>query len=227
METRPTQSQTFNINGVSSPKDSASGQCGSETFYAHTKSSHGEGITVLKSLLCLAKAHAQEFIKKGSWTQICAQIKSLLGYVVDNLAHLFLLNKNQTANVLFKRPGFSTSCCVCFSVCCSACVCVRVWTPLPASHRSRRRSRVLWRREDRGEAGRGRRYRQERLTSPRSTHILIHLPLPAPLSLLLLLMWALLSFCNVCACVRAVYIYTVRSVCLRVSADARWRHVFV
>lgn len=123
METRPTQSQTFNINGVSSPKDSASGQCGSETFYAHTKSSHGEGITVLKSLLCLAKAHAQEFIKKGSWTQICAQIKSLLGYVVDNLAHLFLLSKNQTANVLFKRPGFSTSY-MCVFQCVLQCVCV-------------------------------------------------------------------------------------------------------
>lgn len=32
METQPTQSQMFNINNVSSPKDSTSGQCGSGNF---------------------------------------------------------------------------------------------------------------------------------------------------------------------------------------------------
>lgn len=55
------------------------------------------------------------------------------------------------------------------------CVCLHVNSTACLS-KSRRQSTVLWEREDRraagrGAAGRGRRYRQERLTSPpRNTH---------------------------------------------------------
>lgn len=56
METRPTQSQMFNINNVSSPKDSTSGQCGGNKFMHIQKCSYREGIPEQRVVFfCLVK----------------------------------------------------------------------------------------------------------------------------------------------------------------------------
>lgn len=105
METQPMQSQTFNINNVSSTQGSALGQCGRENFM-HIKIFFREGITEQKSLLCLVKAHTQGFIKNDVFKHSdVGTNKEPYAMCSLDLSSLFLFSKNQAVSPLvFLHP---------------------------------------------------------------------------------------------------------------------------
>lgn len=160
METQPMQSQTFNINNVSSPEDFTSGQRGSKNFMHIQNLSHREGIPVQR-VFCestYSRFYQERWAFKAS--NPCTNKKPS---GIRSFKHFspLLLSNNQTASVLLNAlVSLHAAMCVCVHLNSTACL-----------SQSRRRSGVLWRRDDRGEAGTGRRYSQERLTSPpRNTH---------------------------------------------------------
>lgn len=98
-----------------------------------------------ESLLFSVKPHTQDFTKNDVFKDTN---KEPSGICSLKFCSPPLLSKNQTASVLFKHPGFSTSCHVCFSVC--------MWVPLPASQRAEDNSQFYGgekTKERQGEAG--------------------------------------------------------------------------
>lgn len=146
MDTQPTHTQTLCL---AKKKSKTQCQVNLPQGILCTSTIFQEGITVQKRLLCAVKKKGQTEDLMRSNTQICEQIHRLTGYVLCmDLCSTSSSQKNQA------RFVFSTPCRVC------ACV----------SHSAQRGQSRLFlffmEGQDRGEAGRGRRYRQERLTSP-------------------------------------------------------------